>query len=197
MSENTTDNVIDMVNEAQKRGKFNLADAIKGRAFPEKSVDVYLDANSAMELEAVNQELQYLSGLDDPTEYNKLDEVAQELAERIKKSKLTFHMRGVGQAEVEAAVKAADELYPDLAEDQENPEWVKYYLSRLIAANIVKVTDAEGNEDTSKFSVEEMIELRGVIPIDSWAVLVDTMQKLTLATSYFSAVTDAGFLPKS
>jgi hypothetical protein len=197
MSENTTDNVIDMVNEAQKRGKFNLADAIKGRAFPEKSVDVYLDANSAMELEAVNQELQYLSGLDDPTEYNKLDEVAQELAERIKKSKLTFHMRGVGQAEVEAAVKAADELHPDANEEQDNPEWVKYYLSRLIAANIVKVTDADGNEDDSKFTVEEMMELRGVIPIDSWAVLVETMQKLTLATSYFSAVTDAGFLPKS
>lgn len=197
MSDNTTDNVIDMVNEAQKRGKFNLADAIKGRAFPEKSVDVYLDANSAMELEAVNEELKYLSGLSDATEYNKLDAVAQELAEKIKKSKLTFHMRGVGQAEVEAAVKAADELHPDTNEEQDNPEWVKYYLSRLIAANIVKVTDADGNEDDSKFTVEEMMELRGVIPIDSWAVLVDTMQKLTLATSYFSAVTDAGFLPKS
>ena len=197
MSEETTNNVIDMVNEAQKRGKFNLADAIKGRAFPEKSVDVYLDANSAMELEAINEELNYLSGLDDLTEYNKLEAIAQELAEKIKKSKLTFHMRGVGQAEVEAAVKAADELHPDSNEEQDNPEWVKYYLSRLIAANIVKVTDADGNEDDSKFTVEEMMELRGVIPIDSWAVLVDTMQKLTLATSYFSAVTDAGFLPKS
>jgi hypothetical protein len=197
MSDNTTDNVIDMVNEAQKRGKFNLADAIKGRAFPEKSVDVYLDANSAMELEAVNEELKYLSGLSDITEYNKLDAIAQELAEKIKKSKLTFHMRGVGQAEVEAAVKAANELYPDTNEEQDNPDWVKYYLSRLIAANIVKVTDAEGNQDDSKFTTEEMIELRGVIPIDSWGVLVETMQKLTLATSYFSAVTDAGFLPKS
>jgi len=197
MSEDTTNNVIDMVNEAQKRGKFNLADAIKGRAFPEKSVDVYLDANSAMELEAINEELKYLSGLDDLTEYDKLDAIAQELAEKIKKSKLTFHMRGVGQAEVEAAVKAADELHPDASEEQDNPEWVKYYLSRLIAANIIKVTDADGNEDNSKFTTEEIMELRGVIPIDSWAVLVDTMQKLTLATSYFSAVTDAGFLPKS
>lgn len=197
MSDNTTDNVIDMVNEAQKRGKFNLADAIKGRAFPEKSVDVYLDANSAMELEAINEELKYLSGLDDLTEYDKLEAIAQELAEKIKKSKLTFHMRGVGQAEVEAAVKAADELHPDVTEEQDNPEWVKYYLSRLIAANIVKVTDADGNEDDTKFTVEEMMELRGIIPIDSWAVLVETMQKLTLATSYFSAVTDAGFLPKS
>ena len=192
-----SENVIDMVNEAQKRGKFNLADAIKGRAFPEKSVDVYLDANAAMQLEEINQELNDLLKLGNTAEYDKLEAVAQELAEQIKKSKLTFHMRGVGQAEVEAAVKKADELYPDADEDQDNPDWVKYYLSSLIAANIVKVTDADGNEDTTKFTPEEMIELRGVIPIDSWAVLVETMQKLTLATSYFSAATDAGFLPKS
>ena len=197
MSDNTTDNVIDMVNEAQKRGKFSLADAIKGRAFPEKSVDVYLDANSAMELEAVNEELQRLSGLSDITEYNKLDAIAQELAEKIKQSRLTFHMRGVGQAEVESAIKKADEAYPDAEEDEGNPDWIKYYLSYLIAANIVRVTDADGNEDTTKFTVDDMLELRGIIPVDSWAVLVETMQKLTLATSYFSAATDAGFLPKS
>jgi hypothetical protein len=197
MSDNTTDNVIDMVNEAQKRGKFNLADAIKGRAFPEKSVDVYLDANAAMQLEEINQELNDLLKLGNNAEYDKLEVVAQQLAQQIKDSKLTFHMRGVGQAEVEAAVKKADELYPDVEENQDNPDWVKYYLSSLIAANIVKVTDADGNEDATKFTAEEMIELRGVIPIDSWGVLVETMQKLTLATSYFSAATDAGFLPKS
>lgn len=197
MSDNTTDNIIDMVAEAQKRGKFSLADAIKGRAFPEKSVDVYLDANAAMQLEEINKELNDLIKLGNTEEYDKLELVAQGLAQQIKDSKLTFHMRGVGQAEVEAAVKKADELYPDADEDQENPDWVKYYLSHLIAANIVKVTDAEGNEDTTKFTPEEMIELRGVIPIDSWSVLIETMQKLTLATSYFSAATDAGFLPKS
>jgi len=197
MSDNTTDNIIDMVTEAQKRGKFSLADAIKGRAFPEKSVDVYLDANAAMQLEEINNELNDLIKLGNTEEYDKLELVAQGLAQQIKDSKLTFHMRGVGQAEVEAAVKKADELYPDADEDQENPDWVKYYLSHLIAANIVKVTDAEGNEDTTKFTPEEMIELRGVIPIDSWSVLIETMQKLTLATSYFSAATDAGFLPKS
>jgi hypothetical protein len=192
-----SDNVIDMVNEAQKRGKFNLADAIKGRAFPEKSVDVYLDANAAMQLEEINNELNDLLKLGKNAEYDKLELVAQELAKQIKDSKLTFHMRGVGQAEVEAAVKQADELYPTNEDGEDNPDWVKHYLCHLIAANIVKVTDSDGNEDTTKFTVEEMLELRGAIPIDSWGVLVETMQKLTLATSYFSAATDAGFLPKS
>jgi len=198
MSEDTTsNNIVNMAEEAQKRGKFNLADAIKGRAFPEKSVDIYLDANAAMQLEEVNKELNDLIKLGQNEEYDQLNEFAQDLARQIKDSKLTFHMRGVGQAEVEAATKKADELYPDTDEDGDNPEWVKYYLAYLVAANVVRVTDAEGNEDTSKFTVEEMLDIRGAIPIDSWSTLVDTMQKLTLATSYFTAATDAGFLPKS
>lgn len=198
MSEDTVmENVVNLAEEAQKRGKFNLADAIKGRAFPEKSVDVYLDANAAMQLEEVNKDLNDLKILGNTEEYDKLEEFAQALAEQIKNSRLTFHMRGVGQAEVEAAVKKADELYPDTDEDNDNPDWVRYYLSHLIASNIVKVTDAEGNEDNAKFTPEDMIELRGILPIDSWSALVETMQKLTLATSYFSSVTDAGFLPKS
>lgn len=198
MSEDTVmENVVNLAEEAQKRGKFNLADAIKGRAFPEKSVDVYLDANAAMQLEEVNKDLSDLKILGNTEEYDKLEEFAQELAKQIRNSRLTFHMRGVGQAEVEAAVKKADELHPDIDDNGDNPDWVRYYLAHLIAANIVKVTDAEGNEDNAKFTPEDMIELRGILPIDSWSALVETMQKLTLATSYFNSVTDAGFLPKS
>jgi hypothetical protein len=51
--------------------------------------------------------------------------------------------------------------------------------------------------DESKFTTEEIATLRGAMPIDAWQALVETMQKLTLAASYFDAVTDAGFLQKS
>jgi hypothetical protein len=193
---NTPENVVNLAEAAQKRGKFNLADTIKGRGYPEASVDVYLDSGSAFELEQVNQKLQELSNLGQLEDYDKLNIVARELADKIEESKLTFHMRGVGQAIVEDAVKNADKLAPNV-DGEDNPEWVKFYLSYLIAANVTKVTDAEGNEDTSKFSMEDMIEIRGIIPVDSWGNLVETMQKLTLAGSYFEAVTDAGFLPKS
>jgi hypothetical protein len=193
-----SEEVIDLAAEAQKRGKFNLADAIKGRAFPEKSVDVYLDAASALKLEEVNAELQYLSGIGNMKEYDKVNEEAQALKDAIIASKLTFHMRGVGQSRVEEITKDADIKFPEAkVAGVDDAEWVRYYLSALIASNIVKVTDAEGNEDTSTFTPEEIIELRGIMPIDSWEVLIETMQKLTLASSYFEVVTDAGFLPKS
>lgn len=188
------DNIVDLAQEAQKRGRFVLADVVKGRGFPEKSVDIYLDANSAYELEQVNDEMKSVT---DPEAYAKLEARAAELTEKIVNSRLTFHMRGVSQRSVEYVTEQADKLYPDDADGNENPDWIKYYLCALVAKNIVKVTDPEGNEDSKEFTAEEIMDLRGSLPIDAWQTLIDTMQKLTLAGSYFEAVTDAGFLPKS
>lgn len=189
-----SDNVVDLVEQAQKRGKFSLADAIKGRAFPEKSVDVYIDGGSAYELAEITEKLRQTDPLS--PEYEKLNAEAEELSKKILDSKLTFHMRGVGQGIVERVTRETNEKFPP-ENEQDNPGWIKHYLCALIAENIVKVTDSEGNEDDSKFTVQDIIELRDVVPVDSWEVLIDTMQKLTLASSYFETATDAGFLPKS
>ena len=187
-------NVVDMVEAAQKKGKFSLADAIKDRAFPETAVDVYIDAAAAYEFAELDKLAKTLDV--ESKEYTDTVDKMDELAKQITNSKLTFHMKGVGQGTVEKVTEAANKLYPD-AEEKNEPDWVKYYLCALIAENVVKVTDVDGNEDDSNFTVEDVIELRGIMPIDSWEVLIDTMQKLTLATSYFDTVTDAGFLPKS
>jgi hypothetical protein len=54
MDENSKDEILELVEEAHKRGKFNLVDAIKDRAYPEKSVVVYTDVVSARELYEIN-----------------------------------------------------------------------------------------------------------------------------------------------
>lgn len=190
-----SENVVDMVNEAQKKGKFNLISAIKERAYPETTVDLFIDANSAFELE---QLLEELGSMDATTKvYEELSTKADDLAKEILDSKITLYMRGVGQGEVERVTEEANKIYPDVKEGGEDPGWIKYYLSALIASNIYKVVDNNGNEDETKFTADDVMELRSVLPIDSWEVLIETMQKLTLATSYFEKVTEAGFLPKS
>jgi hypothetical protein len=70
-------------------------------------------------------------------------------------------------------------------------------MCALIAANIVSVENANGEVDERLFSKEDVIELRGVLPGESWDKLVATMQKLTLATGYFKGLSDAGFLQMS
>jgi hypothetical protein len=189
-----SDNIIDLATEAQKKGKFSLADAIKGRAFPESSVDVYIDAASAYDFAEIKEAAANMEG--GTPEHEAALVQMEELSNKIKDSRLTFYMRGVGQGVVEEITLKAEELHPQV-DGKDDPAWIKYYLCALIAANIAKVTDQDGNEDDSVFTVEDVIELRDIMPIDSWEVLIDTMQKLTLASSYFDAVTDAGFLPKS
>ena len=195
--EKITEETLEMVKEAQKQSTFNLAEVIKGRGYPSKDVVVYTDAEAAFELVEIEDQMNQITEASD--EYKELEARANELAERVQSSQLTFHMRGVGQGVVERISDKADQLYrkPDLKEEDYSSDWFKYYITSLVAANIVRVTDADGNVDESHFEYEEMVEIRNSLPGDSWGLLVSTMQKLTLASGYFKGLTDAGFLPKS
>ena len=182
--------VLDLVEKAQARGTFSLADAIKNKANPTDTVEVYLDAESAYELTKVNDLLILES---DPEQTKPLEEKAAVLAQKIKDSRVVFHMRGVDQEVVEKAETSVRAKY---AED-ETEEWWKEYLCALVALNIVKVENANGDIDDHVFSTEEVIQIRNTVPSESWNKLISTMQKLTLATGYFKGLTDAGFLPMS
>lgn len=192
--ENITEETLEMVKEAQKPSTFNLAEVIKGRGYPSKDVTVYTDAEAAFELIEIEDQMNQLTEVD-----KELEAKAEELAERVQKSQLVFHMRGVGQGEVERINDKADQLYkkPDLKEEDYSSDWFKYYITALVASNIVRVTDADGNVDESHFEYDDLVEVRNNLPADSWGLLVSTMQKLTLASGYFKGLTDAGFLPKS
>lgn len=181
--------VLTLVKDAQSKGKFNLAEVVKGRGFPEDVIDIYLDVESAYELSKLNSELVTITDLDEAAP---LEARAAELADKIVKSKLTFHLRGVSQKVVEIIEAKAK---ADRSDEDDN--YILEYFSRLIAASIVKVVDADGNEDDHVFEFGEIDELRGMLPSESWERLVATVQKLTLASGYFRGLTDAGFLPKS
>lgn len=181
--------VLTLVEEAQSKSKFNLADVIKGRGFPEDTVDVYLDAESAYELSKLNDELTETTDEEYAAE---LEAKAKALAEKIIASRLTFHMRGLSQALVEAIQNKSK-----VNKSGEEDAYILEYFSRLIAATIVRVEDADGNIDEHVFTLEDIDELRGQLPVESWDAIVATTQKLTLASGYFRGLTDAGFLPKS
>lgn len=184
-----TNAILELVEEAQSKKKFNLAEVVKGRGMPEDIVDIYVDAESAYELSKLNTQLVSLSEAED---LEPLEARAQELADAIIASKLTFHMRGLPQKVIEV-IERRSRVNKSGNEDDSLLE----YFSRLIAASIVKVVDADGNEDDHQFTHEEITDLRGVLPSESWERLVSTTQKLTLASGYFRGLTDAGFLPKS
>lgn len=192
MSEETIDveEVLSLVEEAQKPGNFNLGEFVKGRGYPQDTVEVYVDVESAYELSKLNDTLVRTT---DEAELEKLEAKAKELSDKILESKLTFKMRGIDQKQVERIEEASRKKFPD----EEDVSWVLDYMSELIAANIISVEDAKGNVDERVFTGEDVENLRSYLNSESWEKIVSTMQKLTLATGYFKGLTDAGFLQKS
>lgn len=185
---------LELVKEAQKQGTFNLSEVIKGRGYPQKSVTVYTDAEAAFNLIELEKKMLKLD--QSSQEHKDLEALANSLAEAVQKSKLIFHMRGVSQIVVDAADAEATKNFP-LVEGDRSDEWYRNYMAYLVASNIVKVENANGDVDERVFSVKDVEEIRDLIPVDSWAMLMSTMQQLTLATGYFRGMTNADFLPKS
>lgn len=185
--------VVSLVNEAQKKNVFNLADAIKGRSAPEKVITVYTDVQTALELQELNGKMNDFNYLTDEVKYAELEKQAKELTEKISASKLIFHMRGISQEENE---KVTGNIGGDRSSDN-TLDFAKEYTCALVAANIVKVENASGEIDERVFTIEDGHELYKNLPVEAWLTLVNTMEQLTLATGIFKGITDAGFLPKS
>jgi hypothetical protein len=184
-----------LVQEAQKKGVFNLSEVIKGRGYPTKDVTIYLDGESAFRLAEINNRLSEFIGEEEEAELN---EEAVALSAKIRESALTFTMRGVSQKIVDKVMSDANAKYPNRESNiEDNNAWIRYYVAALVAQNIIRVTDATGNVDEHVFTPEELMDLREELSRDAWDVLADTMQKLTLASGYFDQLTDAGFLPRS
>ena len=194
-TQGTIEEAMDLAEEAQSKKVFNLSDAIKGRAYPQKDVTVYLDDESAMALVDIDD---MMTEVTDPTIMKKLEAEAQILSNRIKESALTFRMRGVSQDVIELVLKQLNEKYKVKGSaGTENPEWMKDYITILVGMNIVSVKDFSGSEDDSVFDFDKTEEIRRNLPAVEWGKLVEMMQKLTLAGGYFDQLTDAGFLQRS
>jgi hypothetical protein len=194
--ENITNEALELVKEAQSTKVFNLADAIKGRAYPTTSVRVYLDDQAALELVEINQ---LMNRTTDADEIEMLSEKAAAFAVRIMESALTFKMQGIGQAAIEAVTEKMNAKYeiPAGEDGTRNQDWLKDYITTLVSLNVLSVTNAEGATDSTEFTFEKTEDLRKALSPTEWNKLVGAMQKLTLAGGYFEQLTDAGFLQKS
>ena len=189
--EQTISNVVDMVNEAQSRGKFKLADVIKGVGYPEDIVDIYLDSESAYKISKLNNELIATA---DVKKIKEIEDEIEPLTKKVLASRVRFFMRGIDQKMIEQLEAKAQ---ADNVDNDDSDYWLVDYMCALVAANIYKIEDAEGNVDESVYTLEDAKEWRGSLPAEGWGALQNSMQKLTLATGYFKGLTDAGFLPKS
>lgn len=187
-----------LVEAAQARGVFDITEFAKGRAYPQDTVVAYTDLDSAYELSKVNAQINAALPSED---ISKLEETAQNLAEKILASKVIFHMRGVNQSIIEEINAKCDEMFPpkvdEFGKEELDENWMKVWTCSLVASNLIKVENANGDIDERVFTYEEVDEFRKYLPKEVWDLITEKMQQLTLAGAYFKGLTDAGFLPKS
>lgn len=195
-----TEEVLELVDKAQKKGTFDIAKFAKGIAYPEDTVTAYLDIESAYKLNSINNEMSKLK-LADPAEYEKLEAQTKELSAKILASRVVFYMRGVNQEVIESITDKCDKKYPKkldpMGQVMENEDWLKEWTCSLVASNLVQIENAEGDIDDKHYETEDVLDLRKHLPREIFDLLIAKMQQLTLAGAYFKGLTDAGFLPKS
>lgn len=189
-----------LVKQAQAPGVFDITEFAKGRAYPQDTVTAYLDVDSAYELSKINKKIADAQ-LGEESKVAELEEQAKLLVEKLMKSKIVFHMRGINQSLIEQITEKCNKDYPTetdaFGQEIANTDWVRVWTCSLVAANLVKIENANGEIDERVFTADDVDEFRKHLPKEIWDLITEKMQQLTLANAYFKGLTDAGFLPKS
>lgn len=211
----------EMVEEARTPGKFNIVDAVKGRAYPKDSVDVFIDEKIAFEVSVMNEMIENISNQMDKTTPNKkqLDELMKQRDEILDSrdkliaemggNKYVFHLTGVSEGYRQDMYEKAIEKFPIKyeknrnpltgaveKEELENPERDRYFTALLWQAYISKVVAPDGSEQDG-ITYEDAIELRRSLPLAAISTITEAIEKMRAATALFMLTVNEDFLAKS
>lgn len=170
--------------EKPSKENFDLFNTLSGRAYPSEDVVVYVNEARMHELKPLREELQVQSS-DKTKRAKELKAQVDEIVADIKASALTFHIRGVAPAVTDLLV----EKYRK-SDDYETLE------AELLAATLIRVTNADGEVDERKFSVEECAQIRDMLPRSAYEKISKTVTKLNLDGAIYDQTVDSGFLQK-
>lgn len=176
---------LDAISAAQAPDTFDVLSFIESTAYPTETVTVYTDAKSATDLLALNAKRKaHELGPEsyDPTMY---DAEIEALTEKVKKSILTFELRGMPPGVVRDLYTVEDDN--DIAA-QENAQ------AKLIASTIVSVKNADGVADSRLWDAEAVKKLQRFLKEAEFGKLVKGVIDVNFNASVFDQATDAGFL---
>ncbi len=193
----------DLLNEHGEPTTFDLSAYLADTAtVPDDSVDVYLDAKTAYEIERLKQEhdeWQRDPGARSITEMAEVDERLEALQEKVKASALTFHLRALGAPERQVLQEKVRRDFPlpkNADEDtRETIDSQRYEatLNAWVGAAITKVVRPDGAENHDKFDREKVADLRNLLHVSEWSKLVRLLNELSFNETLIDRAVDAGF----
>ena len=214
--------VEDMINEAKSPGVFSIIEAVKDRAFPESSADIYLDESLAFMISELDEALARMSNQADGKKvFNKkeLDEFEKRRDELVAKreklvkdiggAKYIFSFKGISEGMRQDIYDKAIEKFPITHEKNRNPftgqlekeqienlDRDRLFSDLMWEANIVKIESPDGDVQNG-ISFEEATELRRNLPAASVAKISEAIERLRIASAAFMMSINEDFLAKS
>lgn len=168
---------------------FSVLDAIKGRSYPSDSVTVYTDVESLYELARLEKQI---ADAPDGESANALEPQVEDLKDKIKKSALTFELRGFSFGVWDSIDKEAQAMFGNDADisEGEAKSWRKH---RYIAESIIRVTNADGAVDESRWGIEDVKNLEALLPMSEFSKLEAMTSFLSMASLEFDQAVTPDF----
>lgn len=202
----TEENTEALVEGMKSEESFDLLAAVADVAYPTGEATIYLNGALAHEYNELRGELDVLKadehqGISDPDQLA-LQERIDAVREEIRKSALTFHMRGVAPAvrkAISAKARATFKTPKNADEEAKQEIWMEenaWITNELVRHSIVKVVNAKGQTATKGYTNEDIQKLADTLIASEFAKLDSLCASLTTASNLFSETLDADFLPK-
>lgn len=160
----------------------NILETIKGRSYPSKDVKVWLDQETIHAIAELENEIAVET---DGERVNELDEQIHTLREKVEKTSLTFHLRGIDRRTRRQALKRVELLLKKGEVDEFDSQFLLGHLN--FAAHLIRITDAGGGVQEKLWTAEEAEEILDLIPEQGTKDLNDAMDELTFKAARFDA----------
>lgn len=208
------DNIREIVDEAKAPGRFNIVDVLKGRGYPQTSVQIILDEALAFEASSLKKRFDEVDGkkLNEKqiAEREQLSIELEDMRERLSKSAYTVHLMGISEGRREEIYRDAVKKYPIEYEtvnplegllgqvkkvEKESPERDSLFTDFLWLEHIKKIVDSEGNEQTD-FTYSTIRTMRESFPLSAILRVNEAIESLRTSTAVFMMETAEDFLAK-
>lgn len=206
MSDEVMDEIKEAVETAKAPGTFNIVNLLKDRAYPEQSVTVYIDEALAYAGSEIDERI---STSKDDAEVEQLTAKREEIVEQLKKSAITFYIKGITESRRNDLVKQSKKKYPVeytreanpltgdfVREEKPSAERDELFTDLLWQASIVRIEDADGNVQEN-IGFTDVSNMRSMLPLASVARITEAIEKIRVATAVFMHEVNEDFLPKS
>lgn len=186
------------VEDILKPEKLDIAKTIKGKTRAEDYVHVYLDHDSVYKLFKLNAEMEQIASIPEDrrenfqARYDELESETEKLVEAINESKLTVHLRGLLESEIDAILTRTKREDIEDEADRLQAESVEFN-TQAVHESITKLVWADGTEEVP--DLERWKEIRDQVDKE-WPAIRKLMESLSFAQNYFEEAVDAGFLQR-